>query len=225
MEFYKHVMKEGPRTKQAASKKKLINFGWTRDLEVSFLKLKQAIATTTQLAYPSVNKVQCIFTDASDLSCAGLVTQIPKEDLSKPFAQQRHEPLGFTGHRFSGSKRRWSTPDKEAKGIMHTFQKLQYLLVSPEIYLFTDHKNLTSIFDQETCTVQSSQRLTRWAMELMDYPRFRLKHISGHDNTWADLMSRWGNKLDDDIDWTSQDEPIQDPISIPIPVYMVLSDN
>jgi hypothetical protein len=40
-----------------------------------------------------------------------------------------------------------------------------------------------------------NQRLTRWSMELLTYPRSLIEHIEGVQNEWADLMRRWGAKV------------------------------
>jgi hypothetical protein len=57
-----------------------------------------------------------------------MITQIPPEDLDTPFDEQRHEPLGFCGHRFHGAELNWAIPDKEAFAVVDTFKKLGYLL-------------------------------------------------------------------------------------------------
>ena len=60
-----------------------------------------------------------------------MVTQIPIEDLNIPFNQQKHQPLGFVGHRFNRSEFNWATVDKESFAIKDTLQKLSYLLHMP----------------------------------------------------------------------------------------------
>ena len=75
-----------------------------------------------QLAYPCEDIIQCVFTDASYHCSAGVVTQIPEEDICKPFSGERHEPLGFVGHKFRGSALNWATVDNEAYAIKDTFK-------------------------------------------------------------------------------------------------------
>jgi hypothetical protein len=55
----------------------------------------------------------------------------------------------------------------------------------------TDHKNLETIFSPTSNTKQTQQRRLRWVMELQNY-QYKIEHIAGTKNVWADLLSRWG---------------------------------
>ena len=91
--------------------------------------------------------VQCLFTNAYESNNSAVVTQIPVADLDKPTAQQRHEPLGFCGHKFSGSELNWSIVEKEGFAVVDALNKLDYLLMNDRPFrLFVDHKNLIQIF-------------------------------------------------------------------------------
>ena len=84
-----------------------------------------------------------MFSDANDYNTSGMVTQIPVEDAGKPVELQRHESLGFVGHRFNATELNWSVAEKEAFAIKDTMQKLDYLLQMKRPFkLFVDHKNL-----------------------------------------------------------------------------------
>jgi hypothetical protein len=87
----------------------LKKFGWNVQHELAVTKLKLALAENVRMAYPDNTMVQCVFCDASYEYCSGIVTQIPVE--------QRHQPLGFVGHRFNGSQLKWAIADKEAFAI------------------------------------------------------------------------------------------------------------
>ncbi|KAJ0396883.1 hypothetical protein ATCC90586_002826 [Pythium insidiosum] len=72
-----------------------------------------------------------------------------------------------------------------------------YLLQRPEGFLFfMDHRNLKYIFDphQVRSSVQkyTADKLHRRSLVLMAY-KYELHDISGDDNVWADLLSRWGS--------------------------------
>jgi hypothetical protein len=184
------------RTKKKAATKSLLHHGWSDEHARAFDTLKETLQHCTLVSYPDPDKVQCVFTDASDLHSGGVVTQIDVVDLGKPFKEQAHQPLGFCGHHFNGSELNWATSDKEAYAVVDVFRKLSYLFVSKlGVRLFTDHRNLVMIFNPSKCSVQASQRLTRWSMELTTYPRFIVEHIAGAENVWPDLLSRWGSGL------------------------------
>lgn len=213
MTIYNLAMKGEPlRTKRAATRKQLHNYGWNTLHDEAFDKLKESLRRCTQLAYPDPEMVQCVFTDASDFHSAGMITQIPVEDIDKPFDEQRHQPLGFCSHRFSDVEKRWSTPDKEAYAIIDVFRKLNYLLVGRTV-LYTDHKNLVNMFNPEGMKVQSSARLHRWNLELNEH-RFTIKHIAGTDNVWADLLSRWGSRFKETLELNDDElESAMEPLT------------
>lgn len=156
--LYEMAMKNKRRTKTNAGHVKLAKFGWDQEHVDAYDQLKAAISRRTQLNYPREDMIQCVFTDASEYHSAGMVTQIPKEDANLAYHMQRHEPLGFVGHRFHGSEIGWSTPDKEAFAIWDTLKKLDYLLQMPIPFkLYTDHKNLTMMYNPLKCTKQAGQ--------------------------------------------------------------------
>jgi hypothetical protein len=99
-------------------------------------------ARNIKLAYPKEEMIQCMFTDTSENCSSGVVTQIPAEDANKPVQFQRHQPLGFVGHRFSETELNWSVAEKEGFAIKDTMQKLDYLLQMKRPFkLFCDRKN------------------------------------------------------------------------------------
>ena len=124
-----------------------------------------------------------------------ILTQIPSEELKLPVSKQHHEPLAFLSGSFKGSQLNWSIVEKEAFPIVESCEKLRHLLLCDKPFrLFTDHRNLIYIFDPKTresdFRKQSADKLARWAAKLFAY-EYVIEHISGEDNVWADLMSRW----------------------------------
>lgn len=83
------------------------------------------------LAHPSLQKVSCLFKDASERNWSGILSQIPQEDCDQPFADQLHEPLAFLSGSFKGGSSRWSTAEKEASAIVNSVERLDYLLLRP----------------------------------------------------------------------------------------------
>lgn len=61
----------------------------------------------------------------------------------------------------------------------------------PLAFNFCDHKNLLYVFSP-THEVKRHIRgkLQRWALSLTGLP-YRIEHIDGEANVWADLLSRW----------------------------------
>jgi len=153
-----------------ANRVTLSAYDWTGIHDNAFNTLKTAIAKVVKLSYPDNNMIQCVFCDASYACSSGMVTQIPPEDVDKPFHEQFHQPLGFAGHRFNRCEKNWATVDKEAFAIKDTLKKLSYLLHTKNPFrLYTDHRNLISMYNPFKCSKQSADRLIRWGIELRDF--------------------------------------------------------
>ncbi|CEO98943.1 hypothetical protein PBRA_007057 [Plasmodiophora brassicae] len=132
------------------SSSRLDDLGWTDRHSKAFEDIRFALIQHVQLACPKSDHQTCLFTDASDLAWAAVVTQIPMEDIDLPVHEQRHEPLAFYGKRFSGAELRWSTPEKEAAAIINATERGDFLLqTSREFLMFCDHRNLTFIFAKD----------------------------------------------------------------------------
>ena len=62
------------------------------------------------------------------------------------------------------------------------------------VHIFTDHRNLTYIFNPEACvtsvTKAMTQRLENWKAVLGQY-RYAIVHIPGERNCCGDSLSRW----------------------------------
>ena len=82
------------RTKRAAATRHLSKFGWNHEHRNKFDSLKKAIGDQAILHYSDPNKLICIFTDASDYHCAGLVTQIP---IEQEFLLLTHKTMNHLG--------------------------------------------------------------------------------------------------------------------------------
>jgi hypothetical protein len=181
--------------KSAADKVKLQDNGWTQEHDIAFQRINHAIAHSVTLAYPSDIKSTCIFTDASDLHWAGVITQCDAEELEKPINEQQHQPLAFISGSFSGAQLNWPTVEQEAFAIKETCQRATHLLQRPQgFHIFTDHRNLTFLFSNDASIAdgrkQAAERLERWQVLLRAF-NFKIHHIPGEENSMADMISRW----------------------------------
>jgi transposase InsO family protein len=181
--------------KAAANKVSLVDIGWTAIHTEAFHRINSAIAQSVTLAYPSDDRSTCIFTDASDLYWGGVVTQCETSELTKPVRDQTHYPLAFLSGNFTGAQLNWPTVEQEAFAIKETCVKASHLLQRPQgFHIFTDHRNLTFIFNNDATIAdgrkQAAERLERWQVQLRAF-NFQIHHVSGEDNTIADMISRW----------------------------------
>ena len=185
------------RTKRDAKKIKLTQGLWTEEHDVAFTRCKQMLADACTLAFPDPTKELCLFTDASEHSWSGVLTQIPTDDIGKKLEDQRHEPLYFLGGQFKASSKNWAIIEKEAFAIVESCTRLDYLLQRENGFrIFADHKNLVYLFDplyRPTAAKKfTEEKLQRWALRLNAFP-FTIEHVTGEDNVWADLLTRWGS--------------------------------
>ena len=77
------------RRKSASVKMALSVFCWNEEHEAAYDRVNAALAKQVLLAYPRSDWMQFMFTDASEIHASGLITQIPPEDVGKPFHEQR----------------------------------------------------------------------------------------------------------------------------------------
>ena len=170
---------------------------WTEGHEKAFRDKIHAISTSVSLHHTKPDYDRCLFTDASLESYSIVITQVHPEEFSKPLPEQNHLPLAFFSRSFRGSSARWAIPEKEAFPIIDSIQRFDYLVIyDRKLRIFTDHRNLMFIFNQETTSVPYKQhtldKLYRWSLKLtsLDYI---IEYFPGHQNVWADMLSRWGS--------------------------------
>ena len=186
------------RTKAVASGLKLAAHGWTPGHAAQFDRLKQAIAAAVRLTHPRDDYDVVLSTDASDYAWGAVITQVPQGWVTsgKPASEWPHEPLAFYSGSFRDAKMKWHTVDKEASAIHRACILGEHLLHRERGFrILTDHRNLLYIFDPKgrpaNTTKATVGRLDRWAMELGVF-NYVVEHISGPENDWGDMLSRWG---------------------------------
>ena len=174
---------------------------WTPDMQAEFDHIKTLILKRVELTHFDPAQRLCLHTDASDHYWAGVLTQIPLEDLDKPQGEQRHAPLAFISGAFTGALSRWSTLEKEAFAIVNCMARLDYITTCAHTNIYTDHRKLIFIFDptrfQTTMPAYLVSylvsKIQRWALILSQF-EYSCSHVPGEFNYWADLMTRWGAK-------------------------------
>lgn len=165
---------------------------WTPEVANAYENTKKSLMGMVKLAYPKEKHKRCVFPDASGEAWSCVITQIPAEDVGKPVRQQRHEPLAFYGKRWTNSEKNWTIAEQEAAAIVRGLDRGAYLVQGgSEFLLYTDHRNLTYIFNTKDLQKHKRTKLERWALLLQSF-NYHIQHIDGEQNVWADLLSRWG---------------------------------
>jgi len=184
------------RTKRAVRNISLTKL-WGADHDSAFQQIKSFLAQSLKLAHPKQGYVTCLFSDASDTHWSSVLTQVPEQEMDRCVEDQNHEPLSFLSGAFSGASANWSIVEKEAFSIVESMTRLEYLIAGKEVSLFTDHANLTYIFDpvgqNPGIARHTANKLMRWALRLSGY-RYVIEHLPGDRNVWADILTRWAVK-------------------------------
>ena len=187
--------KSGKRTKKSISKIYLSTIGWNQEHADAFLDIQTQLREQLKLAHRDKEKKLCIYTDASDRYWAAVVTQCEPSELSKPVAEQIHQPLAFLSGEFKGPQFGWTTYEKEGFAVAETFHRLDYMLMcEQDIRIFTDHRNLLFVFAPSTLEPTLGRhkvlKVLRWAVFLSQF-MYRIEHVDGDENIMADIMTRW----------------------------------
>ena len=87
---------------------------------------------------------------------------MPEEEFRRGVALKNmsHEPLAFLSGSFKDSQLRWASVDKEGFASVNTFRRLEYL-VCGGVHIFTDHRNLTCIFNPDACVTSVTKAMAQ----------------------------------------------------------------
>ena len=98
---------------------------------------------------------------------------------------QENRPVAYFSENLNGTKKKYSTYDKEFYAIIQALKKWRHYLVLQEFVLYSDNQALQFITIQE----KLNQRHAKW-VEYMENFTFVIKHIAGNTNKVVDALSR-----------------------------------
>ena len=158
-----------------------------------FDALKESVMKSVTLAFPKPGAKMCMFTDASDLGWAIIVTQVLQWDNKKLAHEQDHQMLHCQSGTFNGAQLNWSIVEKECYPVSKACSTLDHLLMRPDGFtIYCDHRNLVHMFaPAQDVKKHIRGKLLRWGLQLQQY-RYKLEHVAGETNVVANMFSRWG---------------------------------
>lgn len=107
------------------------SFVWAPEHQRSFEALKAMILVQeTHLSFPDHNKQFHIYTDSSDYQFGSVILQDGR-------------PIAYYPKKLKAAQRNYTTIEKELLAITATCKEFSSVILGAEIYIHTDHKNLT----------------------------------------------------------------------------------
>lgn len=162
--------------------RKNVKWQWTFSDDAIYDRLRNQLSSTDTLVHFNNSLPVVLSTDASEKGVgAVLFHRYPNSQL---------KPVAYASRTFGVAERNYSTIDKEALGIVFGVKRFHQYLYGRTFTLLCDHKPLEQIFGEKSHPPKvAANRLYRWALLLGEYS-FSVKHINGHDNAMADVLSR-----------------------------------
>ena len=127
---------------------------WEPECHEAFEILKRALISYPVLRSPDLTKKFTIHTDASDIAIGGILVQFDSNGIEYVM-EYASEPL-------NGSKRHWTTTEKECYAVIYSIRHLRHYLFGIEFDVVTDHYSLRWLMSLR----DPIGRLARWAAYL-----------------------------------------------------------
>ncbi len=152
---------------------------WSKRCQEAFQAVKDELMSDHCVGFPDVNRPYNLYTDACDYAMGAVLTQEDPET-------GKEKAIYYISHLFSETQRRWPTIEKEAYAVIYAVTKLRpYLLGSPGVTVYTDHRPLLCLFTG----IMDNTKIQRWAIIMAEY-NVRVTYIKGEHNLKADFLSR-----------------------------------
>ena len=159
-----------------------------------FDNLRELLTKYPIIRYPDPSKDYTLFTYASKIGYAGVLTQKYEDSGLK-----KYHPVCYVSRLFRGSQLNWAALTKEAYAIFMSVRKLTFYIMGHNVQVKSDHLPLKKFLEKKTLNA----KVNNWAVELEQF-KIELEWISGVKNTLADNLSRL-------LDMTPEAEPTQEP--------------
>lgn len=178
---------------------------WTDQHEKAFRLLQQHLLSDNVLAFPQTNEPYALYTDACDYALGGILVQKDTQGVERV--------IQYVSHQFTEAERKWSTLEKEAYGVVYCLKKLRPYLFGATFEIFTDHKPLRALFQNEV----ANSRVQRWAVLIAEYGA-PISYRKGVNNIRADMVSRVRPLAVDVVDTEDYVEPHTGTVTWSLPL-------
>ena len=153
--------------------KKNVKFYWSKECEIAFEKIKNALIRPPILEFPDFSKQFIVYTDAS------------KVGLGVVLCNSNNKPVAYYSRALKTSEMNYPVIDLELLGIVYGCKVLRPYLFGQQFILRCDHRPLVSLFAMKTPSVRRDK--FRSYLEEFD---FVVEYVKGTHNVVADALSR-----------------------------------
>jgi hypothetical protein len=162
---------------------KFTRFNWETEQQDAFEIVKIAIADACYLTMPKWDRSFVIFTDASDIAVAAVLTQLDDDEANLNF-------ISFASKKLNQTQKNWSPTERELYAIVWACEHFEQYIKGKRPLIYSDHQSLEHLLTAQ------SPKMRRWALRLSEFDPY-VTHIAGNTNCLADWLSR-SIPLDDD---------------------------
>ena len=145
---------------------------WADSEKLCFQELKDGVLKV-MLHIPDPDKNLNLYTDASDTGISGVLVS------------KKGKPVQFMSRKLTAAEARYDIVEREALAVYWSVNKAKSFLIGRHFKLYTDHKGLQYIFNNE----KASPKVIRWRLNLQEFD-FEVCYYRGSENVAADFFSR-----------------------------------
>ena len=113
------------------------------------------------LRYPDPDCGYTLFTDASGIVWAGVLTQEFEDERGK----KKHHPICYVSGQFRGSQQNWAALTKEAYAIYKAVRNLSFYITDAEVTIKCDHLPLQKFLWKQMLNA----KVNNWTIELEQF--------------------------------------------------------
>ncbi|GJX08209.1 putative reverse transcriptase domain-containing protein [Tanacetum coccineum] len=151
---------------------KSMKFDWTEKAEVAFQLLKHKLYSAPILALPEGSENFVVYYDASHKGLGAV-------------QMQREKVIAYTSRQLMIYEKNYTTHELELRAVVFALKMWRHYLYGTKCVVFTDHKSLQHILDQN----ELNMRQHRWLELLSDYD-YKIHYHPGKANVVADALSQ-----------------------------------